>query len=593
MRRRITSTGLRPINNIVDITNYVMLEYGQPLHAFDINAVAVKDGKHNIIVRTAVNGEKITTLTGAEKELSDSHLLITDTHKPIGIAGIMGGENSKITDATTTILFESACFDTANIRHTARSLGMQSDAASRYIKGQDPNIALTSVNRAMELVEMLECGDVVPGMVDNYPTPREERVINFESSRINAILGINPEGLNCDDIKEYLERAGLTVRSLSGEQFLDGMVRRDVSNFDAVIPTFRADIHGVADLAEEVIRFYGLNNIPASYTQIVPGQATTNYAAGKTPRRRREDGFKSIMTALGYNEALTYPFESPKVMDKLAIPADDAFYNQAAIHLKNPLGEDFSVMRITPLDGLLESLARNHNKGNANVHLFELANTYGMIEGVPTEFPHLTLAAYGKDFLDMKGDVEALLSAITKKPAIFSQDSHGAWSFMHPGRSAHISMRTSPNPRDTNAEYIGSIGELHPNVAKNYGIDTRVCIAMLHVTSLHNIAESVTFKYVAPPIFPALDRDIAVKVSTTVTAAEVEAIIRERGGQILQGVKLFDVYQGEQVGEGFKSMAYSLRFRTADRTLKVEDVQKPITAILESLEKKLGAEVRR
>jgi len=601
MRRRLSTAGLRPINNIVDITNYVMLEYGQPLHAFDISAVAKKDGKHHIVVRTANDGETFTTLDGTERKLLHTHLLIADHEKPIGIAGIMGGENSMIRDTTTTILFESANFDSANIRQTSRNLGMRTDASARYEKGQDPNQALTSVNRAMQLVEELCCGDVVPGMVDVYPTPREPQKVRFAPLIINHILGIDEKLLSREDICNYLHRVGIKTREITCAELLGEGRGGDniLVGYESLIPTFRADISGEADLAEEVVRFYGLNNIPAKYEQILSGQLSfahdgTNHAyqAGKTPRRRREDRLKHTMAALGYNEALTYPFESPKVLDKLMIPQDDAFYTQAAIHLKNPLGEDFSVMRITPLDGLLESLSRNQNKGNASAALFEIANTYGMIQGVPKEFPHLTFAAYGTDFLSVKGDVETLISTITNKPAIFATDTHGPWSFMHPGRSAHITMKTSPNPKDEHREYLGCIGELHPQVAKNYNLNTRVVIAMLHLTSLHQIAESQTFKYVAPSMYPPLDRDIALKVRDNVSAAELESAIRERGGQLLADVTLFDVYKGKQVGEGYKSMAYSLRFRAADRTLTVEDVQKPIQSILENLEKKCEAEVR-
>ena len=599
MRRRLAAAGLRPINNIVDITNYVMLEYGQPLHAFDISAVGVKDGKHAIVVRTAQKGEKFTTLDGITRELSETHLLIADHEKPIGIAGVMGGENSMITDATVTILFESANFDSANIRQTSRNLGMRTDASARYEKGQDPNQAIISVNRAMELVEHLSCGDVVPGIVDVYPTPREPKIIPFNPSEINKLLGVGEDRLSIESICGYLRRVGIKTQEISPKKVLDGLSRRDIAELEALIPTFRADMSGTADLAEEVARFYGLNNIPARYDQALSGQISfaqdgTNqaYAAGKTPRRRREDDFKRVMTALGYSEALTYPFESPKVLDKLMIPRDDKFYCEAAIHLKNPLGEDFSVMRITPLNGLLESLSRNHHKGSKTAALFEIANTYGMVENTPREFPHLTFAAYGTDFLSVKGDVETLIETITNKSAIFSQDTHGPWSFLHPGRSAHISIKTSPNPRDEHQEYLGCIGEIHPTVAKNYDINDRVIIVMLHLTSLHNVAEAHTFKYIAPPVYPALERDLAFKVKVSITAAALEAAIRERGGQLLSDVKLFDVYQGKQVGEGYKSMAYSLHFRAPDRTLTVEEVQKPLKAILDNLEKKFEAEVR-
>jgi len=400
LRRRLSTAGIRPINNIVDITNYVMLEYGQPLHAFDISAVAVKDGKHGIVVRTALNGEKFTTLDGEERTLTETTLLIADHQKPIGIAGVMGGENSKIQDDTATILFESANFDSANIRQTSRALGMRTDASARYEKGQDPNQALISVNRAMELVELLACGDVVPGMVDAYPTMRQERTISFKPCGVDALLGISTDVLSPAQMCEYLSRLGIKTN-----------VAPCGTKMEAVIPTFRADISGEADIAEEVARFYGLNNIPSRYEQTLSGKSLAENIAGKKPRRRRQDNIKRTMTALGYSEALTYPFESPKVFDKLNIP--QGHFTRNAVTLKNPLGEDFSIMRTVPVGGLLESLSRNYNKGNEKVALFEIAHTYRAVqEGSPDpgeqpavgdtkpafrEFQWLTMFSYGDD----------------------------------------------------------------------------------------------------------------------------------------------------------------------------------------------------
>ena len=580
LRRRLTTAGVRPINNIVDITNYVMLEYGQPLHAFDISTVAVKDGKHGIVVRTAKSGEKFTTLDGEERELTNTTLLIADHEKPIGIAGIMGGENSKILDTTTTILFESANFDSANIRQTSRALGMRTDASARYEKGQDPNQALTSVNRAMELVQLLGCGDVVPGMVDNYPTPREERVVPFKPCGICTLLGIEigGNGLGPAEICEYLHRVGISTKM--HETYID-----------ATIPTFRADISGEADLAEEVARFYGLNNIASRYEQILSGNTIPANQAGKTPRRRRQDNIKRTMTAMGYYEALTYPFESPRVYDKLTIPAGHGYRN--AITLKNPLGEDFSIMRTVSLGGLLESIARNYNKGNENVALFEIADTYAEMDckcGF-LEKAYLTMVAYGNDmdFLSIKGDVETLLSTLSNRPTVFEPLTTSP--FMHPGRTASVGIKLSPNPRDE-ATAIGFLGELHPAVAKNYDIGCRVYVAVLEMDGLHEVAEAYKFKFTNPPVYPALARDLAFTVAQGVSAADLEAAIREKGGQYLSDVKLFDVYQGAQIGEGNKSMAYSLKFRANDRTLAVPDVQKSLDAILANLQKKYGAEIR-
>jgi len=591
LRRRLSTAGIRPINNIVDITNYVMLEYGQPLHAFDISTVAVKDDKHGIVVRTAAEGEKFTTLDGEERVLTDSTLLIADHEKPIGIAGIMGGENSKILDDTTTILFESANFDSANIRQTSRALGMRTDASARYEKGQDPNQAELSVNRAMELVQLLKCGDVVPGMVDAYPTPRVERTISFKPCGVCALLGIETSELGVAEICEYLSRVGITTHDRG-------------NHMEAVLPTFRADIMGEADIAEEVGRFYGLNNIPSRYTQALSGQGLYDNKAGKNPRRRRTDQIKRAMTSLGYNEALTYPFESPKVFDKLNIPQGHMMRN--ALCLKNPLGEDFSIMRtFPPFGGMLESMSRNHNKGNENAALFEITYTYKKLPtcgcgdeshhdpmaDVYAQSPWLTFATYGDgvDYLSIKGDVETLLSTITNRPLVFQP--HAGFHFMHPGRTAAVYVKTSANPRD-NPTLAGILGEIHPAVAKNYDIGTRVYVAVLDVNALHNIADAYKFKFTNPPVYPPMARDFAFKVRKEIPAADLEAAIKEKGGQLLTEVKLFDVYEGAQVGDGYKSMAYSLKFRANDRTLTLPEIQKNLDAILDNLQKKYGAEVR-
>jgi len=591
LRRRLTTSGIRPINNIVDITNYVMLEYGQPLHAFDISTVAVKDGKHGIVVRTAAEGEMLKTLDEEERKLTDTTLLIADHEKAIGIAGVMGGENSKILDNTTTILFESANFDSANIRQTSRSLGLRTDASARYEKGQDPNQAEISVNRAMELIELLQCGDVVPGMVDVYPVVQRawERKVQFDPKNINTLLGTN---ISTEEMIETLFRVGIDTHECVSR-----------GEYEAEIPTFRADITCEADLAEEVVRFYGLNNIHSRYEQVLSSSLPEN-EAGKNPRRRRQDRLKHAATSLGYNEAMTYPFESPKVFDKLNIPSDHILRN--VVKLKNPLGEDFSIMRTVPLGGLLESIARNYNKGNENVALFEVASTYSSLSRhceEPqttkqstdihsfTETNYLALISYGQsvDYLSAKGDAETLVATITNRPCVFEPNTD--YPYMHPGRTASISVKVSPNPRDA-ATFLGFVGELHPAVAKNYEIGTRVQIAMLNMETLHQIAEAYKFKFNNPPVFPALTRDLAFKVAEHVPAADLEAAIREKGGQLLSDVTLFDVYQGMQVGEGYKSMAYSLKFRANDRTLAVPDVQKSLDAILANLQAKFGAEIR-
>ncbi|MCL2216634.1 MAG: phenylalanine--tRNA ligase subunit beta [Defluviitaleaceae bacterium] len=607
LRRRISTAGLRPINNIVDITNYVMLEYGQPLHAFDINTVAVKDGKHGIVVKTADKGQKFTTLDGTERLLNETNLLVADHEKALGIAGVMGGENSMITEETTTILFESANFDASNIRQTARYLGMRTDASARFEKGQDPNQPPISVNRAMELVELLNCGEVVPGVVDVYPVPRTPKVISFDPTEINKLLGISCDILDKEHIRTYLRRVGIKTREAAcvaastADMHRRPHVRPEAGmKLEALIPTFRGDITCAADLAEEVARFYGYNNIKSRYAQAVDGEAALP-GAGKTPRRRRQELLKKTMAALGYYEAVTFPFESPKALDKLNIPADCP--SRQAIFLKNPLGEDFSMMRNEhTANGLLECISRNYNKGNESASLFEIAYSYyasslhcggdsASMSELPMELPRLTIAAYGTDmdFLAFKGDIEELIAALTNRPLIFTP--HRTRPYMHPGRAADVAVKTSPNPRDT-ATVVGFLGELHPAVAKNYEIGTKAYLAELDINLLHEVAETYTFKFTKPHTYPPLDRDLAFKVQEHVPAADLESAIREKGGGHLAEVKLFDVYQGPQVGEGYKSVAYSLRFRDHNRTLAVEDVSKPLAAVLQNLEAKFGAEIR-
>ncbi|MCL2572137.1 MAG: phenylalanine--tRNA ligase subunit beta [Defluviitaleaceae bacterium] len=576
LRRRLNMAGIRPINNIVDITNYVMVEYGQPLHAFDINTVARMNEKYGVVVRTAADGDKFTTLDGEERTLTESTLMIADYKKPIGIAGIMGGDNSCITDNTKTILFESANFDSANIRLSARKLGMRTDASGRYEKGLDPNLSLVCVNRAMELIEELGCGKVVPGMVDVYPNPRTVKTIAFTPKKIKELLGI--ETLSANDICAYLTRVGIETRptDTNGE-------------YMAIIPTHRADISGSADLAEEVARFYGHNNIPSRYVQRVDGkQESTSYG----PSCTLVNTIKDAAVALGYYEAKTFPFDSVKVFDKLLLPDDHKDRN--AMVIRNPLGEDMGIMRTLSLNGLLESLGRNDSNSNESAYLFELARTYhpnkeGEDASSPYEPFFLTLAAFGPDmdFLSIKGDVEEILAALNVVGIGFARHQ---LPFTHPGKTALIQVLPGRGQNHPPAP-IGYIGELHPQVCENYQINKKAYIAVLCMEALGELALGAR-RFKVPSIFPALTRDIALVVPEAVTAAEVELAIRERGGSHLEDVKLFDVYQGKQIAEGYKSMAYALRFRANDRTLADKDVQKPLRLIVDNLTKKLGAEVR-
>ncbi|MCL2187636.1 MAG: phenylalanine--tRNA ligase subunit beta [Defluviitaleaceae bacterium] len=565
MQKRLEAAGLRPVNNIVDITNYVMLEYGQPLHAFDISAVAKKEGKHNIIVRTASAGEKITTLDGVERILNENTLLIADCEKPLAIAGVMGGDNTKVMDSTTAILFESANFDAACIRATSKRLGLRTDASARYEKGLDPNLSAASVNRAMELVNQLACGNVIAGSVDIYPAPRLPEAIPFDPEAINQRLGTK---IPPDEIYAYLQRVGIETR-------------RGTTSYEAIIPTHLGTGWGEVDLAEEVARFYGYNRIKSRYAQKIP--ATLPHQTGMSPRRRRDMAIKQALAGLGYFEALTYPFESPKAADKLLLPADDAARN--FVEITNPLGEDFSVMRSLTLGGLLSSLSTNFAKRNDSARLFEMAWEY---KSLTEERPRLTLMAYGTDmdYLALKGDIEDLLSAFIGGKYVFTPL---VLPYMHPGRTASITHQLHPKREATS---LGYLGEVHPQVAANYDIETRVYTAVLDLDALHTLAEGKKLSFTPPPKFPAMVRDLAFTVAEHVTAAEVEAAIRERGGQYLAEVALFDVYQGKQIEAGFKSMAYSLRFVAPDRTLTDEAAQKFLTAIRGNLSQKFNAQLR-
>jgi phenylalanyl-tRNA synthetase beta chain len=563
MQKRLEAAGLRPVNNIVDITNYVMLEYGQPLHAFDIGAVAKKDGKHEVIIRTANEGEKITTLDGVERMLNGTTLLITDNEKPLAIAGIIGGDSTKVNDTTTTILFESANFDPANIRKTAKGLNKRTDASARYEKGIDPNITVTSVNRVMELVELLDCGLVVPGIVDVYPQPRTPQSVKFDPDTVNKRLGtdISPE-----DICKYLNRVNIKTNK-------NGDIH------EAVVPTNFPPGWGEVDLTEEVARFYGYNNIPSRYNQNLP--ASVPFQPGMNPRRRREATIKQAVVGLGYFEAVTYPFESPKVADKLLLSEND----RNPLTLANPLGEDFSIMRTQTLSGLLSSLTVNFAKSNETTRLFEIAWEY---QSLTEEIPKLTLAAYGPgvDYLSVKGDVEDLLQTFVGGKWVFEPVN---LPYMHPGRSASVAYKPHPK-RDP--VHLGYLGELHPQAAQNFGIETRVYVAVLDLNTLDDLTKNINTAFTPSSKYPAMVRDLAFTLPEDITAAQAEAAIRERGGQWLTDVILFDVYQGKQIEPGYKSMAYSLRFVANDRTLTDEAAQKQMSVICANLNQRFGALVR-
>lgn len=555
LRHRLTAAGVRPINNVVDITNYVMLEMGQPMHAFDIDTI----DERKIIVRNANDGEMFTTLDGQERKLDSSMLVISDCNKAVAVAGVMGGENSKVSPNAHAILFESANFNGPNVRITAKKLGLRTDASAKYEKGLDPNLAYDAVNRAVQLVEMLGCGEVCKGMVDCYPNKRESWSVNYSTEGINKLLGT----------------------SLSEQEMIDilKLVEVKADGKTAIIPTFRPDLEAEADLAEEVARFYGYDKIE---TTLAAGTPTVGK---KTHKQIVEDKIIDAMVAMGISEAKIFSFESPKVFDKLKIAADSPL--RQTVTISNPLGEDFSVMRTQTLNGMLTSLATNYNRRNSDAALFELGKVY-IPKALPlTELPEeknvLTIGMYGSDvdFYSIKGVCEEVL-------AVLGVAEKTEWSpcstipYMHPGRLASVTV---------DGKELGYVGEIHPAVAESYGIGTKAYVAVLSTDVLvESAAFDKTFK--ALPKFPAVERDIAMLVHDSVIVKDIENVIKEKGGKLLESVKLFDVYKGKQIAEGFKSVAYSVMFRAADRTLTDEEISSPMKKIVAELESKLGAQLR-
>ena len=555
MQRRLASVGIRPINNIVDITNYVMEEYGQPMHAYDLDTIA----DHKIVVRRAANDEKFVTLDGQERTLDENVLVICDGEKAVGMAGIMGGENSMITDDVKTMLFEAACFDGTNIRLSSKRVGLRTEASGKFEKGLDPNNAQAAIDRACQLIEELDAGDVVDGTVDVYPVKKEEVRIPFEPDRINALLGTD---ISKEQMLEYFKPIELAY---------------DEKTNEIVAPTFRQDLFRTADLAEEVARFFGYDNIP---TTLPRGEATT----GKLPFYLRIEAVaRDIAEFCGFSQGMTYSFESPKVFDKLMLPEDAK--ERQAILISNPLGEDFSIMRTISLNGMLTSLATNYNRRNKNVRLYEMGNIY-LPKSLPlTELPdermQFTLGMYGDgDFFSMKGVVEEFLDKIgMHEKEVY--DPNAGKSFLHPGRQANIVY---------DGTEIGYMGEVHPTVAANYGIGDRAYVAVLDMPS---IVEKATFdrKYEGIAKFPAVTRDISMVLPKEILVGQVEEIIVTRGGKILENYELFDIYEGSQIKEGFKSVAYSLSFRAKDHTLTDTEITSAMKKILDGL-KALGAELR-
>lgn len=549
MQRHLAASGIRPINNIVDITNYVMEEYAQPMHAYDLDQVAGK----KIIVRRGKDQEVFQTLDGVERKLDSSVLMICDGEKPIGIAGIMGGENSKITDDAKTLLFEAACFDGTNIRLSSKKVGLRTDASGKFEKGLDPNNAMEAINRACQLIVELGAGEVVGGCVDIYENIRQPKRIPFEPDLYNKLLGTN---IDRDIQLGYLKNVDLGYDELTKE---------------IIVPTWRQDLECGADIAEEIARFYGYDKIP---TTLPCGEATTGKLSFKL---RIENIARGVAEQFGFNEGMTYSFESPKVYDKLLIPAEDKLRENVVI--SNPLGEDFSIMRTLPLNGMLTSLATNYNRRNKDVRLYEIGNIY-LPKALPvTELPmeriQLTLGMYGEgDFFSLKGVIEEILEKIGMKN-ITLYDPKAGKPFLHPGRQANVIYDNT---------VIGYFGEVHPEVLDNYNIGEKAYIAVLDMPELVSRASFDT-KYTGIAKYPAVSRDISMVMKKEILVGEVEGIIRKNGGNLLENYKLFDIYEGSQIKEGYKSVAYSISFRAKDRTLEDKDVNTVMTKILNGLQK--------
>ncbi len=547
MQECLASVGIRPINNLVDITNYVMEEFGQPMHAYDLDTI---HGRH-IIVKRANDGDEFVTLDGQTRKLDHDVLMINDENGPVGIAGIMGGQNSMITDQVKDVLFEAACFDGTNIRLSSKRIGMRTDASAKFEKGLDPENAQAAIDRACQLMEEFGAGEVVGGYVDVYPHPVSERRVKFEPERINALLGTE---LSRDEMLSYLHRVELEL---------------DPATDEIIVPTFRQDVFRTADIAEEVARFFGYDNIPTT----LPHAST---AGGVSFGERIEQIARDVAEMDGFSQGYCYSFESPKVYDKLLF-APDAPERQA-IQILNPLGEDFSIMRTVSVHGLLTSLGTNYNHRNKSVKLYELGNVY-LPKSLPlTELPDerkkLTLGMYDAgDFFTMKGTIENFFERVgmKKKP---EYDPHAGVPYLHPGRQAKIIY---------DGVEVGFLGELHPQAAKNYEIGTRAYIAVLDLPSLTPMC-SFDYKYKGVAKFPAVTRDLSMVVPKEIMVGSIEKMIEECGGKLLEKLTLFDVYEGNQIDRGFKSVAYSVTFRASDRTLSEDDINGVMQKILKGLE---------
>ena len=551
LRQRLRANGVRPINNIVDITNYVMLEYGQPMHAFDYRYV----GSGKIVVREAEEGETLTTLDGNVRQLKPGMLVIADEQKPIGLAGIMGGENSEILDDTTTVVFESANFNGTSIRQTALALGMRTESSGKFEKNLDPMMTLPAVQRACELVELLEAGDVLDGIIDIINYVPASHTVKLEPEKINRLLGTN---ISREDMVKYLN-----------------LLEIEVEGDEILVPSFRPDLNLMADIAEEVGRSYGYNEIETTAFK-------TSTTGGYSPYMLLESKAGQLSRSLGYSEIITYSFVSPTIFDNIRLPENSVLRN--ALRIQNPLGEDTSIMRTIALPSMLDILGRNNAYHNKAAKLYELAKIYLPTEGqeLPSEPKMLMLGTYGagETFFTLKGELEAIFYGLRMPKATYTAVKDNP-SF-HPGRCAAVSM---------NGVHLGYIGQVHPLVAKNYGLDCEVYCAELDFDKMFSLTLPEP-TYVPLPKYPTVTRDLSLVCDEAVTVADAENVITAAAGKLLRSVKLFDIYRGKGVAEGKKSLAFSLELRADDRTLTDADSQGVVDKVLSALAEKLNATLR-
>ncbi len=555
IQERLMEAGVRPINNIVDITNFVMLELGQPMHAFDRRQI--KTG--HIVVDRAKQGEKFITLDEIERTLDSDMLAIKDGEDTIALAGIMGGLHSEIKEDTTEVVFECANFDGTNIRVNSKRLSIRTESSSRFEKDIDPNLVSIAMDRACNLIEQLGAGEVMKGTIDVYNEKVQQKKIQVDSKWINKFLGTD---LSKEEMKAYLDRLELKT-NIEGDML------------DISVPTFRIDINIKEDIAEEIARIYGYNNIP---TTIV---TTSNLKDGKNKKQKMDDKLIEILMACGLNQSISYSFVSPKVFDKINIPSDSLL--RKVITIKNPLGEDYSIMRTTSLPSMLEALERNYSRNNEAARLFEIGKIYLPKEGsaLPEERNILTIGLYGDvDYLDIKGIVENIVNGFGIKGETYKRQSENPT--FHPGKTADLYIKK---------DLVGILGEIHPKVSEKYGIDVPCYVAELNLDLLYE-RSNLNKNYMPLPKFPAVTRDIAVMVDETVLVQEIEDIIRKQGGSLVESVKLFDIYTGKQIPSGKKSVAYAISYRAENKTLTDTEVNKVHDKILRSLEYKLGAQLR-